>query len=135
MEQIAICHDYLTQRGGAERAVLSLSDAFPDAPIFTSLYEPAGTFEEYRAKDVRTSVANAVPLIRKHFRAALPLYPAIFASQRIDAEVTICSSSGWAHGARTTGRKIVYCHAPARWLYQPDSYLKSFPRRRPGYCR
>ena len=127
MPQVAICHDYLTQRGGAERAVLSISDAFPDAPIYTSLYEPDGTFEAYRDRDVRPSIANAVPQIRKNFRAALPLYPAIFASRRIDADVTICSSSGWAHGAPASGRKVVYCHAPARWLYQSDMYLKGFP--------
>jgi glycosyltransferase involved in cell wall biosynthesis len=41
----------------------------------------------------------------------------------IDAAVAICSSSGWAHGVRVTGRRIVYCHAPARWLYQPDRYV------------
>jgi glycosyltransferase involved in cell wall biosynthesis len=41
----------------------------------------------------------------------------------IDAEVSICSSSGWAHGVRVTGRRVVYCHAPARWLYQPDRYV------------
>ena len=42
---------------------------------------------------------------------------------QIDADVVICSSSGWAHGVRTTGRKVVYCYAPARWLYQTDAYL------------
>jgi len=42
---------------------------------------------------------------------------------RADADVVVASSSGWAHGIRTTGRKVVYCHAPARWLYQRDRYL------------
>lgn len=42
----------------------------------------------------------------------------------VDADVAVCSSSGWAHGARVTGRKIVYCHTPARWLYQSDRYLR-----------
>jgi glycosyltransferase involved in cell wall biosynthesis len=41
----------------------------------------------------------------------------------VDADVVICSSSGWAHGAQTDGLKIVYCHTPARWLYQPDRYV------------
>lgn len=127
MHEIAICHDYLTQRGGAERAVLSLSDAFPEAPIHTSVFLPEGTFEEFSARDVRPSIADRVPAIRTHFRAALPLYPAIFGGMQIDAEVTLCSSSGWAHGVRTTGQKIVYCHAPARWLYQTDDYLQTFP--------
>jgi glycosyltransferase involved in cell wall biosynthesis len=42
---------------------------------------------------------------------------------RIDADLILVSSSGWAHGVRTSGRKVVYCHAPARWLYQRDRYL------------
>ena len=31
---------------GAERAALALSDAFPDAPIHTSFYEPDRTFDD-----------------------------------------------------------------------------------------
>ena len=46
-----------------------------------------------------------------------------FSNLRIDAAVTVCSSSGWAHGVPVTGRKIVYCYTPARWLYQTDRYL------------
>ncbi len=63
------------------------------------------------------------PLRRKH-RLALPLLAPAFSAMRIDADVVLCSSSGWAHGARVTGRKIVYCHTPARWLYQADRYLR-----------
>jgi glycosyltransferase involved in cell wall biosynthesis len=37
--------------------------------------------------------------------------------------VAVCSSSGWAHGSPVDGRKVVYCHAPARWLYQTSRYL------------
>jgi glycosyltransferase involved in cell wall biosynthesis len=47
-----------------------------------------------------------------------------FAQLRLRAKVVICSSSGWAHGARVHGRKVVYCHTPARWLYQPERYLR-----------
>jgi glycosyltransferase involved in cell wall biosynthesis len=121
--RVAISHDYLTQRGGAERVVLSLSDAYPQAPIYTSVYLPEGTFAEFAERDVRPGVLDRIGPIRRHHRMALPLYPLNFEAQRIDADVAICSSSGWAHGARVTGRKVVYCHAPARWLYQRDVYL------------
>jgi glycosyltransferase involved in cell wall biosynthesis len=47
----------------------------------------------------------------------------MFSRLEIDSDVTVCSSSGWAHGVTASGRKIVYCHAPARWLYQTDRYL------------
>ena len=50
-----------------------------------------------------------------------------FSRLEIAADVVVCSSSGWAHGARVEGRKVVYCHTPARWLYQPDRYLRGRP--------
>jgi len=121
--RVAIVHDYLTQRGGAERVVLSLCRAFPDAPVYTSFYEPETTFPEFRERDVCPLwLDRAAPLRRRH-RLALPLLPLAFSTSRVDADVVICSSSGWAHGVRTRGRKVVYCYSPAKWLYRPDDYL------------
>jgi glycosyltransferase involved in cell wall biosynthesis len=122
--KIVLAHDYLTQRGGAERVVLSLTRAFPGAPLVTSLYEPDGTFPEFAAVDVETMPIDRIGLLRRHHRAALPLLAPSFSRLRIEADVVVCSSSGWAHGAHVEGRKIVYCHTPARWLYQPDRYLR-----------
>jgi glycosyltransferase involved in cell wall biosynthesis len=124
MTRVAIAHDYLTQRGGAERVVLSLSRAFPDAPIHTSLYEPSETFAEYQGLDVRVSVLNRIPLLRHRHRLALPFLAPALSSMSTDADVVICNTTGWSHGIRARGAKIVYCHAPARWLYQRDSYTR-----------
>ena len=120
---VAIVHDYLTQRGGAERVVLLLAETFPDARIYTSLYHPAGTFPEFAGLDIRTTPLNRIPLLRSQHRLALPVLAPSFSALRVDADVLLCSSSGWAHGTRTHGRKVVYCHAPARWLYQAERYL------------
>ena len=121
--RVAIAHDYLTQRGGAERVVLALHRAFPDATIHTTLYDPDGTYPEFRDARIVTSPINRIGPLRREHRAALPLLPYAVSRLRIDADVVVASSSGWAHGVPTTGRKIVYCHAPARWLYQADAYL------------
>ncbi|MHB8290777.1 MAG: glycosyltransferase [Acidimicrobiales bacterium] len=121
--EVAIVHDYLTQRGGAERVVLALSRAFPGAPVFTSLYDPAGTFPEFGSLDVRTARLDRVPGLRRYHRLALPLLARSFSSTVVDAHVALCSSSGWAHGVASTGRKVVYCYTPARWLYQTDRYV------------
>src|SRR5687767_10075890 len=102
--QVAIVHDYLTQRGGAERVVLAMAKTFPDAPIYTSLFEPSATYPEFADLDIRPSWLNRVELIRRRHRLALPLYAPLFSSKRIDAEVVLCSSSGWAHGVRTVPR-------------------------------
>ena len=58
--RVALVHDYLTQRGGAERVVLSLTRAFPGAPVYTSLYDPGGTFPEFADLDVRTMPINRI---------------------------------------------------------------------------
>jgi glycosyltransferase involved in cell wall biosynthesis len=123
---VAIVHDYLTQRGGAERVVLALAGTFPAAPVHTSLYDPDGTFPEFRAIDVQPLPIDRIALLRRHHRLALPVLAPSFSALRVHAEVTVCSSSGWAHGARTSGRKVVYCHTPARWLYQSERYLAGF---------
>ncbi len=123
MRSVAIVHDYLTQRGGAERVVLALLTAFPGVPVYTSLYDRAATYPEFQGVEIHTSALNRVQLFRSRHRLSLPLLALAFSRMRVTADVTICSSSGWAHGARTTGRKIVYCYTPARWLYQTEPYL------------
>ncbi len=122
-DRVAIVHDYLTQRGGAERVVVSLLDAFPEAPLYTSLFEPAGTYPAFASRRVETLPLNRFGLLRRNHRAALPFLAPAFSRLRVDAQVCVCSSSGWAHGVRTPGRKVVYCHSPARWLYQTKRYL------------
>ncbi|WP_435199839.1 glycosyltransferase [Janibacter sp. GS2] len=127
--RVAIAHDYLTQRGGAERVVLALAHAFPDARVHTTLYEPAGTFPEFEDIDIVASSLNRFGALRRNHRVALPFLPRASDRLHIDADLVIASSSGWAHGFPTSGLKLVYCHAPARWLYQSERYLGHDPRR------
>jgi glycosyltransferase involved in cell wall biosynthesis len=122
---VAIVHDYLTQRGGAERVVLSMLRAFPQAPIYTSLYEPTRTFPAFCDADVRVTGLDRIAPLREHHRLALPFLAATFSRLEVSATVALCSSSGWAHATRVHGKKVVYCHTPARWLYQSSSYLRS----------
>jgi glycosyltransferase involved in cell wall biosynthesis len=125
MTSVAIVHDYLNQRGGAERVVLELARMWPQAPIYTSLYRPASTFPEFGEHEIHRSLLDRIP-VDGSFRALMPLYPAAFRSLgTLDQDVVISSSSGWAHGVRTAphSKHIVYCHAPARWLYSEREYL------------
>lgn len=115
--RVAIVHDQLIQRGGAEGVLLEMADAFPDAPIYTSVYAPERTFPEFADRDVRALSDDALGLFRGDHRRALPLLAWVFTRSCIDADVVLCSSAGWSHGVRTTGRKLVYCNTPARWLY------------------
>ncbi|QLD12267.1 glycosyltransferase [Microbacterium oleivorans] len=123
--RVTIAHDYITQRGGAEKVVLALHRAFPDAPVYTTLFEPELTYPEFADVEVIPSALNRVRLFRRSHRLALPFLAGAAHSVRVPAKHTIVSTSGWAHGFRTTGSKIVYCYSPARWLYQRDAYLGS----------
>jgi glycosyltransferase involved in cell wall biosynthesis len=56
-----------------------------------------------------------------------PLMPLLIRSLPAAPDVLVASSSGWAHALRADGPKIVYCHTPARWLYQPADYFGTIP--------
>jgi glycosyltransferase involved in cell wall biosynthesis len=119
--------DPLNQFGGAERTVLEIARMWPDAPVYTPLFRPGSTFPELGRYLVTTSPLGRLP-VDVHFRALLPLYPmALRSLGTLDHELVISSSSGWAHGVQTVPgtTHVVYCHSPARWLYDTDRYLSS----------
>ena len=116
---VALVHDYLNQRGGAERVVLEMAKIWPQAPIYTSIYRAGSTFPEFSGRAIQTSLLDRLPVDRG-FRNLFPLYPAAFrALGTFSQDVVISSSSGWAHGIRTAEDTFhaVYCYTPARWLY------------------
>jgi glycosyltransferase involved in cell wall biosynthesis len=116
---LVLVHDYLNQRGGAERVVAEMASMFPTAPLYTSIYRPQSTWDAFLHHEIRTSPLQLLP-VDQHFRRLFPLYPPAFRSfGQLDADVVISSSSGWAHAVRTTPGSFhaVYCYSPARWLY------------------
>ena len=125
--RVAIAHDYLTQRGGAERVVSQFATMFPEASIVTSVYEPDLTYPDFASHEVITSPLNRIGWLRRHFRAGLPLYDWAFDHTEVPAgtDTVLVSTTGFAHGVKTPPgcRKVVYCHSPARFLYLADDYL------------
>jgi glycosyltransferase involved in cell wall biosynthesis len=128
--KIAFAHDYLTQRGGAERFALAMMKLYPDAPLYTSVYRPRDTFEEFFGRDIRTSFIQRLPIGGGMGKVA-PLLPAAWNGLQTNADVVVASSSGWAHSIEVQpgAKKIVYCHNPARWLYQADEYFENSMHR------
>jgi len=125
--KIAIAHDYLVQYGGAERVVEALHEIWPDAPVYTSMYEPSAMPPSFAQMDVRTSFMQHLRPLRRRSKLGLPLYPAAMHSLDLRGfDVVVSSSSGWAHAVITDpdAYHLVYCHTPARWLYRTDSYSR-----------
>jgi glycosyltransferase involved in cell wall biosynthesis len=121
--RIALVHDYLVERGGAEKVLAALHASFPDAPIHAAVYNPSTTLDAFRAADVRTSFLQRLTHDATRYRALAPLYPLAFHCFDLSPyDVVLSSASGFAKGVRVRpdARHICYCYTPPRfaWGYQ-----------------
>ena len=131
--RIAIVCDFLMTMGGAENVVLSLHEAFPDAPIYTALYDPKKV-PAFKELDVRQSKLAKLPARVRKYHKLLPTM-ATQAMRELDlSEFDIIITSSYLHAnhitkARPEQKIISYCHTPARYYWSHyDEY-----RRDPGY--
>lgn len=131
--KIAIVCDFLTNMGGAENVVLAMHEAFPQAPIYTAIYNP-GKVPAFGQLDVRTSRLQKLPKpLRKYYK----LFPtlAVKAMRKLDlSEFDIILTSSYLHGHQVTKTRpsqviINYCHTPPRYYW---SHYAEY-RRDPGY--
>lgn len=127
MNKVAIVHDWLNQRGGAELVLDVLHQMYPDAPIYTSIYAADVMPDAYRGWDIRTSFMQRIPLATKHHQPFLPLYP--FAFKNLDLsgfDVVISNSSGFCHSVpkRPGACHINYCLTPPRFLWHLPQYIE-----------
>ncbi len=126
--KIALVHDFLMQMGGAEKVVEVLHDMFPDAPLYTSAYDPDAMPPYYRTWDIRTSFLQKIPFKHKLHRLALFFYPMAFESFDLsEYDLVISSSSAFAKGVVTQPHTmhVCYCHAPMRYAWSTRTYLKN----------
>jgi glycosyltransferase involved in cell wall biosynthesis len=125
--KIALVHDWLNQRGGAEDVLEALVALYPDAPIYTSLYDPEAMPAAYRDWDIRPLWLDRARGIHDHHQPYLPLYPAAWSGLDLsDYDVVLSNKSGFCHGFRKGPNTlhICYCLAPTRYVWQLDSYLQ-----------
>jgi glycosyltransferase involved in cell wall biosynthesis len=135
MRRVALVHDFLLDVRGAERVFLALCDLFPQADLFTAVYDERGTEGRFAARRPTTSFLQRVRPDARTFRALLPLYP--YAMEALDLrgyELVISSSSAWAHGviADADAVHLCYCHNPFRyaWNAREATLSKYDPMRR-----
>ncbi|WP_395094992.1 glycosyltransferase [Armatimonas sp.] len=127
--RIAIVHDDLTQRGGAERVVEAMHQIWPDAPVYTSVYDPAGTFSSFAQMDVRTSFMQNIPFAAraKYSKLFLPLYPIAFETLDLRGyDVVLSHGTRFSQGVLTSPETchIHYCHTPARFAWRYYEYVE-----------
>lgn len=126
--KIALVHDYLTQRGGAERVFEQICKHFPDADIYTSIYNPKTTID-LSDRQVHTTFLQHIPATSKNFRLFAPFYYAAFRSIDLRKyDLILSSSSSFAKGVkkRKDATHICFCHNVTRFLWDTNTYLREF---------
>lgn len=124
--RVALVHDYLNQPGGAEKVFEVLAGMFPGAPIYTSVYDPAGVPDVWRSRDVRTSFLQRISPRMRVAKAYLPLYPTAFeAFDLSDFDLVLSSTTAFAKGVitRPATCHICYCNNPSRFLWAYHDYV------------
>jgi glycosyltransferase involved in cell wall biosynthesis len=118
--RVALVHDFLLDVRGAERVFAAICDAWPEADVFTAVYDEQGTEGRFAARRPRTSFLQRVRPTARTFRPLLPLYPRAIESLDLRGyELVISSSSAWAHGviADPQAVHVCYCHNPFRYAW------------------
>lgn len=133
--KIALAHDYLVSQGGAERVLKVLSDMFPEAPIYTMLYDDEKFSKEFKGRTIVTSYLQKFPLfLRKRYWALLPFYPVIPETFDFrDYDVVISSTGAWMKGIVTklNTKHVCYVHSPMRFVWDyNERYLKETGRNK-----
>jgi glycosyltransferase involved in cell wall biosynthesis len=126
--KIALVHDYLTQKGGAERVFELLCRHFPEADVFTSLYDPQKTID-LSDRLVRTTILQGIPGATKYFRMMAPFYyPAFRALDLQEYDLIISSSTSFAKAVRKRpdAYHICFCHNVTRFLWDTQTYLREY---------
>jgi len=129
--RVALVHDYLDQFGGQERVLFQLMKLFPEAPIYTLLYEPKTLGKYFNGRRVETSILNN-PLVRHYHRFFIPIlgHAAQTLNLKDQYDLIITNTMGFVKGVRyKSGVHIAYNHAPLRYAWEPHTYLGDmFPK-------
>lgn len=123
--RVAIVHDALVNRGGAERVVTFMCEAFPDAPVFTSVYLPDRTYEEFGHRTVHVLPGARRVGDERRAKRWLPLWIAGFRALDLKGFDAVLSSStfGAKHVRPPAGvRHAGYLYAPFRLVWKPEAY-------------
>jgi glycosyltransferase involved in cell wall biosynthesis len=118
--RVALIHDFLLDVRGAERTFSALAVMYPQADLFTAIYDPRGTEGRFEHRTVNTSFLQRLRPTARSFRPLLPFYP--YAMEALDLsgyDLVVSSSSAWAHGVIVDpdAVHVCYCHNPFRYAW------------------
>jgi glycosyltransferase involved in cell wall biosynthesis len=130
--KVAIVHYWLVNMRGGEKVIEALLEMFPDADIYTHVYNPKAVSALTGGRRVFTSRINRLPFAKKLYQLYMPLMPnALMDFDLQGYDLVISSESGPAKGVvpNPDAYHLCYCHSPMRYLW--DMYHEYFRRSRP----
>jgi glycosyltransferase involved in cell wall biosynthesis len=135
--RVALIHDFLLDLRGAERVFAAMCDRWPEADLFTAVYDEEGTEGRFAHRNIHTSFLQGLRPTARTFRPLLPLYPhAVESFDLREYDTVISSSSAWAHGALVapSAVHVCYCHNPFRyaWIEREATLAARHPLVRPA---
>lgn len=118
--KVALVHDWLVSRGGGERVLKTLHDAFPHAPIYTLVYDGSNAPSWTKECDIRTTYIQKWPGAKSHHKMLLGFMPKAWESldfSGYDLVISSCSSccKGIITGPETL--HVCLCYSPTRYLW------------------
>jgi glycosyltransferase involved in cell wall biosynthesis len=125
--RIAIVHDFITQRGGAEILVGEMVRLLPEATVHTSVVNSEEVPDALRATRIRTTPLQRIYDRGVPLMALAPLLPTAFGRMRLDdADLVLTSTTAFAHHVRPPAGTVhvAYCHAPPHFLWSTDDYFR-----------
>ncbi|MGC1303402.1 MAG: glycosyltransferase [Caulobacteraceae bacterium] len=127
--RVAIIHYWLVTMRGGERVLERICDLYPQADIFTHVYDPGAVSDRLRRRNIQTTFIQNLPDARRRYRSYLPLMP--MALEQLDLsgyDLVISSEAGPAKGIipAPDATHVCYCHSPMRYIWDQFSvYRKS----------
>src|SRR5665213_220674 len=119
--RVAVVHEWLTIPGGSEQVVLELLEMFPQAELFTSIYDPSPWPQSLTERPVHVSFLNRIPGARRHYPKLLPLMNRAFRSFDLSGfDLVLSSNHACAKNVRTPpgALHVCYCHTPMRYAWE-----------------
>jgi glycosyltransferase involved in cell wall biosynthesis len=106
-----------------------VAELYPDAPVYTSLFDRAATGDLVDPARVRTSALGRLPWSSRYFRYLAPFYPAAFEAFDLSAyDVIVSTTTAWAKGVRfrPDAVHVCYIHTVSRFAFDYDRYVGGF---------
>jgi glycosyltransferase involved in cell wall biosynthesis len=118
--KVAIVHYWFVNWRGGEKVIEALLNMYPNADLYTHVYDEQLTEGKLKGYDIHTTFINKLPGAKKHYQKYLPLMP--IALEQLDLrqyDLVISSESGPAKGVivNPDALHICYCHSPMRYVW------------------